>query len=295
MSGTPAAEVNIDEPLIRALLREQHPDLAHLPCMPVDAGWDNVMVRLGDSLCLRLPRRAAAGALIEHEQAWLPGLSKVLPLPTPVPLRVGLPGCGYPWRWSIVPWLGGDAADLMPPASGEATRLGEFLKALHTPAPAAAPSNAFRGVPLQQRASNIEERMRRLAAMSAPIVAAATYRVWEAALAAPIDVGPTWLHGDFHARNVLVHEGHLTGVVDWGDITAGDRATDLAAVWMLFADPEARSRALSSSGSVTQATYLRAKGWAVSFGVVLLDSGLVDHPRHAAMGEKTLRRVIEGP
>lgn len=294
MHGTPPAEVNVDEPLIRALLREQHPDLAHLPCVPVDAGWDNIMVRLGNSLCLRLPRRAAAAALIEHEQAWLPGLSKVLPLPIPVPLRVGQPGCGYPWRWSIVPWLAGDAADLTPPAAGEATRLGEFLKALHTPAPAAAPSNPVRGVPLQH-ARGIEERMQRLAAMSPSLVTSDVYRVWQAALAAPIDVGPTWLHGDFHARNVLVNEGNLTGIIDWGDITAGDRATDLAAIWMLFADPEARSRALSSSGLVTQATYLRAKGWAVGFGVVLLHSGLVDHPRHAAMGEKTLRRVVEGP
>jgi len=114
-------------------------------------------------------------------------------------------------------------------------------------------------------------------------------------MAAPIDVGPTWLHGDFHARNVVVDEGRITGVIDWGDLTAGDRATDLAAVWMLFADPEARSRALSSSGSVTQATYMRAKGWAVGFGVTLLDSGLVDHPRHAVMGEKTLCRLVEGP
>jgi aminoglycoside phosphotransferase (APT) family kinase protein len=295
MRGTPAAEVDIDEPLIRALLREQHPDLAHLPCVPVDAGWDNVMVRLGDSLCLRLPRRAAAVALMENEQAWLPGLSRVLPLPVPVPLRMGLPGCGYPWPWSIVSWLAGDAADLAPPGSGEATRLGEFLKALHTPAPAAAPSNPVRGVALQQRASTIEEPMRRLAAMSGSIITTDTYRVWQAALAAPIDVGPTWLHGDLHARNVIVNEGRITGIIDWGDISAGDRATDLAAIWMLFADPEARSRALISSGSITQATYLRAKGWAVGFGVILLDSGLINHPRHAAMGEKTLRRVIEGP
>ncbi|HEY6922682.1 MAG TPA: aminoglycoside phosphotransferase family protein [Steroidobacteraceae bacterium] len=295
MSGTPAAEVKIDEPLILALLREQHPDLAHLPRVPVDAGWDNVMLRLGDSLCLRFPRRATAAALIEHEQTWLPGLSKSLPLATPVPLRVGLPGCGYPWRWSIVPWLAGEAADQSPPAASEATRLGEFLRALHTPAPAGAPLNPVRGVALEQRASTVEERMQRLAAMAVPIVTAEIYRIWEAALAAPLDVGPTWLHGDLHARNVLVDDGRLTGVIDWGDVTAGDRATDLAAVWMLFADAEARSRALVASGSVTQATYLRAKGWAVSFGVVLLDSGLVDHPRHAAMGEKTLRRVLEGP
>jgi len=131
--------------------------------------------------------------------------------------------------------------------------------------------------------------------MSSSLVTSDIYRIWQEALAAPIDVDPTWLHGDLHARNVLVNEGILTGIIDRGDITAGDRATDLAAVWMLFANPEARSRALSSSGSVMQATYLRAKGWAIRFGVVLLDSGIVDYPRHAAMGEKTLRRVVEGP
>lgn len=294
MAGTPAAEVNIDESLIRALLREQHPDLAHLPCVPVDAGWDNVMVRLGDSLCLRLPRRLPASELIVNEQTWLPGVSKVLPLPVPVPQRVGVPGCGYPWRWSIVPWLAGATADRSPPAPGEATRLGGFLKALHVPAPVGAPENPVRGVPLSQRASQVEDRMRRLENLSVPSVTAEVRRIWEAALTAPIDATPTWIHGDLHSRNVLVDRECLSGVIDWGDMAAGDRATDLASIWMLFADPDARSRALSASGSVTQATYLRAQGWAVGFGVTLLDTGLVDHPQHAAIGEQTLRRLVEG-
>lgn len=295
MSGTPPAEVNIDEPLIRALLREQHSDLAHLPCVPVDAGWDNVMVRLGDSLCLRLPRRAVAAELVENEQKWLPGLAGVLPLPIPVPLRVGVPGCGYPWRWSIVPWLGGTTADVSPPAAGEAARLGEFLKALHAPAPADAPRNPVRGVPLHLRAPQVRGGMQRLAEKSVEVLTAEVHRIWEAATEAPIDVEPTWIHGDLHSRNVLVDAESISGVIDWGDIAAGDRATDLASIWMLFADPQARSRALSASGPVTQATYLRAKGWAVGFGVVLLDTGLVDHPRHAAIGEQTLRRVVADP
>jgi aminoglycoside phosphotransferase (APT) family kinase protein len=295
MSGTPAAEVHIDEALIRALLREQHPDLAHLPCLPVDAGWDNVMVRLGDSLCLRLPRRTCGGDLIVREQTWLPRLSKVLPLPIPVPLRVGVPGCGYPWRWSIVRWLAGVTADLSPPAADEATRLGEFLRALHVQAPADAPKNPVRGVPLRERASQVEDRMRRLEKKSVPALTEEVYRIWETALTAPIDIEPTWIHGDLHSRNILVSEGALTGVIDWGDMAAGDLATDLASIWMLFADPDARARALSASGSVTQATYLRAKGCAVGFGVTLLDTGLVDHPQHAAIGERALRRVVEGP
>jgi aminoglycoside phosphotransferase (APT) family kinase protein len=295
MSGTPPAEVNIDEPLIRALLREQHPDLSHLRCLPVDAGWDNVMVRLGDSLCLRLPRRSYAAELIVSEQTWLPVLSRSLPVPIPVPRRVGSPGSGYPWRWSIVPWLTGATADRAPLAPNEATRLGEFLKALHVPAPPEAPTNPVRGVPLTLRASYVADRMQRLANKSVPALTPEVYRIWEDALAAPIDVDPTWIHGDLHSRNVLVDAARLAGVIDWGDVAAGDRATDLASIWMLFGDPRARSLALAASGSVTQATYLRAKGWAVGFGVTLLDTGLVDHPQHAMIGEQTLRRVVAGP
>jgi aminoglycoside phosphotransferase (APT) family kinase protein len=293
MSGTPPAEVAIDIPLIRALLRDQHSDLADLACVPVDAGWDNVMVRLGERLCLRMPRRLAAAHLIEHEQRWLPGFADILPLPIPVPLRTGVPGRGYPWKWSVVPWLAGWAADLCPPQASEARRFGEFLRALHTPAPTGAPVNPYRGVPLSERAAMIEGRMQRLA-MSSLLVTPAVWRVWEEAVAAPIDVEPSWIHGDLHARNVLVDAGKLAGVIDWGDIAGGDCATDLAAIWMLFPDsPHARRDALEAYGVVSDATYRRAKGWAVGFGVTLLETGLVDTPRHVPIGERALRAVVE--
>jgi aminoglycoside phosphotransferase (APT) family kinase protein len=291
MTGTPLAEVVIDMPLIQGLLADQHPDLAHLPCEPVDAGWDNVMARLGENLCLRLPRRAAAADLVANEQRWLPLLARQLPLPTPVPLRTGAPGRGYPWRWSVVPWLIGTAADLAPPGAAQADRLGAFLKALHIPAPHDAPSNPFRGVPLRQRATVIEARMQRLARTSA-LITDEVLRAWQAALVAPVDVAPSWIHGDLHPRNILVDATSLVGVIDWGDIAAGDRATDLAALWMLFADPGARRAALEAYGSVSEATYLRAKGWAVGFGVTLLETGLEDSQRHAAIGARTLRHVI---
>ena len=293
MSGTPPAEVAIEMPLIRTLLRDQHPDLSDLPCLPVDAGWDNVMVRLGERFCMRMPRRAAAAHLIEHEQRWLPRLVNVLPLPIPVPLRTGAPGRGYPWKWSVVPWLGGAAADLCPPRTSEARRFGEFLKALHSPAPMDAPVNPVRGVPLSDRAATIEARMQRLAT-SSPLLTAAVWRVWQEALAAPIDVEPSWIHGDLHARNVLVDAGTLAGVIDWGDIARGDRATDLAGIWMLFPESwQARREAWDAYGRVTDATYWRAKGWAVGFAVTLLETGLVDTPRHVQMGERTLRAVVE--
>jgi len=94
----PAAEVSIDIPLVRALLLDQHPDLADLPLTQVDEGWDNAVFRLGDELAIRLPRRSATAALMENEQRWLPQLAPRLPLPVPAPVRLGRPGssAGFP-------------------------------------------------------------------------------------------------------------------------------------------------------------------------------------------------------
>ena len=288
--GTPPAEVAIGADLVRALLREQHSDLAALPLEAIDAGFDNAIYRLGDRLAVRLPRRSIAAALIEREQAWLPGLAARLPLPVPAPVRVGAPGAGYPWRWSVVPWLAGEAADLAPPAASQAPVLGRFLARLHGPAPADAPRNPFRGVALAQRADAVAERMARLERGTSAITDAIRAH-WQAALAAPIDVEATWIHGDLHARNVLVEAGTIAAIVDWGDMAAGDRATDLAALWMLFEDAHDRAAARAACGGVSEASWVRAKGWAILFGAMLLDSGLVNHPRHAAMGAATLRRV----
>src|SRR5580704_2467696 len=127
--GIPAAEVDIDAKLVHALLDAQHPDLASLPLIELGTGWDNNVYGLGDSLAVRLPRRAAASALIEHEQRWLPELAPRLPLPIPTPFRIGQPGCGYPWSWTITPWLTGQSAAIAPPddSATAAVTLGGFL------------------------------------------------------------------------------------------------------------------------------------------------------------------------
>lgn len=290
--GTPAAEYAIDCELVATLLAAQHPDLAHLPLQLVDAGWDNALFRLGDRLAVRLPRRAVAATLIEHEQTWLPRLADRLTLPVPAPCRVGSPAHGYPWRWSVVRWLPGAAADQHEPHASQAQPFAAFLRSLHVPAPADAPPNPFRGVPLRQRAAAVEERMQRLARMT-DLITPQIMCIWHAAVHAPLDLPPTWLHGDLHPRNVLVENGVITGIIDWGDITAGDPATDLAAIWMLFADPHARHAALAAYANLSDATLQRARGWAIMFGVMLLDTGLVDNPRHAVIGERTLRRVAD--
>ena len=290
--GTPVAEFAIDSALVAGLLSDQHPDLAHLPLREIDAGWDNAMFRLGDHLAVRLPRRAAAAPLIAHEQIWLPHLAPRLTLPIPAPYRVGTPARGYPWRWSVLPWLDGMPADQQAPHTSQAQPLAAFLRSLHCPAPADAPANAVRGVPLQQRAAAVEARLRRLAGKT-NLITPEIARIWRLALQTPLDMPPTWLHGDLHPRNVLVEHGVISGVIDWGDITAGDCATDLASIWMLFADRQAREDALAAYSGLSEATLQRARGWAVLFGVMLLDSCLVDNPRNARIGERTLCRVAE--
>lgn len=290
--GTPIAEVEIDVLLVRYLLAEQHPDLAHLPIDRVDAGWDNAMFRLGDRLSVRLPQREVAAKLLEKEQIWLPRLANYLPLPVPTPYRIGKPARDYPWRWRVSPWLPGIAADLEEPRSDEVERFVSFLRSLHVPAPPDAPINPVRGVPLHYRADSLEERMQRLKTKT-QLITPAIEIIWQQALEAPIDIPTTWLHGDLHPRNILVEKGAIAGIIDWGDMTSGDRATDLASIWMLFGDRSTRQQAIVRYADISESTLQRAKGWAILFGVVLLDTGLIDHPRHAVMGERTLRRVAE--
>ena len=290
----PAAEVVVDIETVRALLRVQHPDLADLPLQETAAGWDNFIFRLGDGMSVRLPRRLASVAMLEHEQRWLPAIAPQLPIPVPAPLRIGKPSRQYPWPWSIAPWLSGETADLAPLRPNQAKPLARFLRALHVVAPADAPKNPSRGVPLQQRATAVEERMSRLAQKTSLVTSTVT-KVWESALQASPAELTTWFHGDLHPQNVLVEDGELTGVIDWADIAAGDSATDLASIWMLLPTVAARETAIAQYGSVSSATWSRALGWAVNFGTLLFETGLVDNPRHAAIGEVTLRRITEGP
>lgn len=289
MIGTPPAEVHIDAALVRGLLDDQHPDLADLSLDAIDAGWDNQMFRLGDRLAMRLPRRALAAALVIHEQDWLPDLAPRLPIHTPAPVRVGAPGRGYPWRWSVLPWFEGTPACDAPPEDDQVERMANFLTALHREAPANAPINPVRGEPLARRAGDVEARLERLSDAT-EMITPAVVRAWRAGLAAPASTAPKWIHGDLHARNILVREGAISAIIDWGDMTSGDVATDLGVAWHLFEEAPARAAFFARYGA-TADQMARAMAWAVRIGALLLETGLADHPAHAAMGEAVLRRV----
>src|SRR5215475_2677053 len=180
----PAAEVDVSVELVRQLLAEQHADLAGLPVRVLANGWDNLVCTVGADLLARLPRRALAAELVAHEQRWLPLLAPGLPLPIPAPVRVGQPAGGFPWNWSVVPFLPGQVAALAAPydPASAAVALGEFLAALHVRAPRDAPVNPFRGGPLADRADRVAEH---LGLMPSGADAHAARAIWESAIEAP--------------------------------------------------------------------------------------------------------------
>jgi aminoglycoside phosphotransferase (APT) family kinase protein len=287
----PPAEVEITEALVLTLLRDQHPDLADQRLRLFGSGWDNTTFRLGDSLAVRLPRRRLGAENMAKEQRWLPELARRLPLSVGVPVRFGAPGPGYPWPWSIVEWVEGESAEVDPVLPGEAPRLGEFLRTLHRVAPHDAPLNAWRGVPLVERSFSVEQRLERLGSEDLSVPPEEIVKVWHQVKDVPIDIADRrWLHGDLHPRNVITRSGRIEAIIDWGDLCAGDPATDLAAAWLFF-ESGARDEFRAAYGGITAATWERAKGWAVFFGVVMADAGRIDDHTWARCGNTALERV----
>jgi len=288
---TPRAEVEITEELIARLVASQFPDFARLPIRIIGTGWDNVVARVGNFLAARIPRHAVGEMLLMREQKWLPELAPKLPLPIPSPIHIGAPIPDYPFTWSIVPWIEGECADIARPMASEAEKFVQFVKALHVPAPSNAPTNSARDCPLSGKQVDTERRMSNIA-HRCDLLTPKLKNIWEKALSTEIDVPQTWIAADIHARNVITRRGQFAAFIDWGDMCAGDRATDLAGIWNLFEEPHARRAAIESC-AMSEATLQRSKGWAIFFGVILLETGLQDNSRDAAMGEATLRRLNE--
>ncbi|MEU4745492.1 aminoglycoside phosphotransferase family protein [Actinosynnema sp. NPDC023658] len=264
-------EVRFEQDLVRALLRDQHPDLAHLALRDVTGGWDNQQWRLGPDLAVRLPRTERAPALLRAEQKWLPVLAGHLPLPTPVPVRIGEPSALFGHTWTITRWVEGEPADHAPIIRADAApTLAGFLRALHRRAPADAPANPARGVPPSALRDGFTSALH---VLEDDASAGAARDVWEEAVAAPAWHGaPTWLHGDLHPANVVVREGTLAGVIDFGEMCAGDPATDLSAAWILLPEGTA-GRFFDAYGDADDATVARARGWAVLRALHLLAIG----------------------
>ena len=286
----PAAEIDITVDLVHALIVEQHPDLADLALSKVADGWDNAIFRLGPTFAVRVPRRQAGADLVEHEHRWLPGMAERLPIPIASPVRVGRSSKVYPWAWSICPWFDGEvAADVaLSEPVADARRLGAFVASLHQPAPPDAPVNPFRGQPVADLRPRVQANVELLGSQID------TQRVLERfEQLASVDEWPgepLWLHGDLHSANIVVVDGSICAVLDFGDITSGDPAVDLAVAWMLF-DEEGRCAFRRATDGIDDATWSRAQAWALHFGLLyVLNSA--DNDRFQRMGRSLLAAVL---
>jgi aminoglycoside phosphotransferase (APT) family kinase protein len=290
----PKAEIDVTSELVRSLLAAQLPELADLPITLLANGWDNALFRAGPDHVVRLPRREVSVALVDHEAQWLPRLAPRLPVRVPSPVHVGEPTDLYPWRWTVVPWFEGIAIGTTPlvePAR-VARSLGSFLAALHKPAPPDHPLNPFRGGPLAGRDEITRERLAALDHL--PELQHKVAAAWEVALAAsPWDRGPMWIHGDLHPANIVVHDDDVAAVIDFGDITGGDPATDLLVAWALF---DAANRSIlrdaadTNDRPVDDAMWARGRGWGVAHGLAVV-SGSADNAHMNAIGMRTLEIV----
>ncbi len=255
----------IDVMLVNRLIAAQFPQWQHLPVRAVaNGGWDNRTFCLGEDMLVRIPSAADYAAQVEKEQHWLPRLAPFLPLPIPTPLAMGQPGEGYPWCWSIYRWLEGEPAAFAQVNDWRdfAMSLARFLVAFQsidaTDGPVAGAHSFYRGESLshydmgtRQAISQLKDRI------DVDSVAA----IWEAALATHWPGAPVWIHGDISAGNLLIQNGQLSAVIDFGQLAVGDPACDLVIAWTFFSG-ESRA-AFCDILSLDVDTWARAKGWAL--------------------------------
>jgi aminoglycoside phosphotransferase (APT) family kinase protein len=293
---TPAAEMDVDAALVVALLHDQLPGLTG-EVRVVANGWDNVIARVGDALCVRIPRRALAAPLVQQEAAWLPRLAPALPVDVPVAVAVGVPGPRYPWTWLVCPWFEGRPLAEVPVGDRvvAAAQLGAFVSALHHPAPADAPVSPWRGIPLAAVEPRVVERV----AEVPPADGALLWATWRRCVeAAPYAGSPLWVHGDLHPLNVLARLGPqpaLRAVIDWGDLCCGDPATDLAVAWLAF-DERGRAAfraAAAERHPLDDPVWDRALGWAVALGLLFMLDAVPGTTAHG-VGDHLLTQLRAG-
>jgi len=294
-------EVRIDAAAVRRMVDAQFPRWSTLPLGPVaSAGTDNALFRLGTTMVVRLPRVAWATQQADKERLWLPRLAPLLPLPIPEPLAHGDPAEGYPWSWSVYRWLPGTTASAAPQGrpAASALALARFLAAMQRIDPDGGPPpgehNFHRGEALATRDAATREA---IAALDGRVDGLAATRAWDEALDAPAWSGPpTWVHGDLHAGNLLVRDGTVSAVIDFGGLGVGDPACDLMVAWTFLTAGarEVLRRSLAAAGGVVDdAAWARGRGWALSMAVVALAYYWSTNPPLAAQARRWLAGVLQ--
>jgi aminoglycoside phosphotransferase (APT) family kinase protein len=284
-----AAEVGTDAALVRRLITAQFPEWEAFPIEHVSSsGTDNALYRVGSEMVARLPRVHWAVADVAKDFRWLPIFVPLLPVAIPVPLAMGAPGEGYPWEWGVYRWLEGENPTIgHSDAASLARDLAHLVQALQRVDLAGGPP-AQRGVPLPTRD---EPTRKAIAALRGTIDTAAATAAWEAALRSPAWPGaPVWVHGDLSPGNLLIHDGRLTAVIDFGGLGMGDPACDLIIAWNLL-PPDARV-IFRRQLAVDAATWSRGRGWALSVALIQLPYYTNTNPSLAANARHVIDAIL---
>lgn len=257
-------EVCTDVEQVRRLVAAQFPQWARMPVSPVPpSGTDHALYRIGDDLVARMPRIDWALGQVESDRRWLPFLAPQLPVPVPAPVAIGEPGEGYPWAWSVAPWLPGENPNGSNVDLEEAAvDLAAFVNALWSIDPSGGPlkTGLDRGVPLEVRDGITRDA---IAELGDRVDARRATAAWEEALAAdPWGEAPVWIHGDLLPGNVLVDDRRLSAVIDFGALGLGDPAADVVPAWTIL-DPRSRAVFREALGG-DEELWQRGRGWALT-------------------------------
>jgi aminoglycoside phosphotransferase (APT) family kinase protein len=285
---------SIDASLARRLIDSQFPQWSGLPITEVEVdGWDNRTFRLGRELTVRLPTGDWYAQQVAKEQRWLPVLAPRLPLPIPTPAAKGAPDDGFPYPWSVYRWLDGELASRarIGDLSAFATALAEFLNALGrvdaTDGPRPGEHNFFRGGPLGTYEA---EALEAVDSLGDEVPREPVLRAWEDAMATSWEREPVWLHGDVASGNLLVRDGRLAAVLDFGSSGVGDPACDTVIAWTFLSGPS-RDR-FRADLAVDAATWSRGRGWALWKALITLVGHLENDSPDAALARRDIEQVL---
>ena len=283
-------EVNIDAGLVGRLVAAQFPELAGLPVSAVrSTGTVNALYRLGDHLCVRLPRVRSWAKSLEREWHWLPRLAPHLSLGVPEPVARGHPASRYPFPWAIYRWIDGQpyADELVEDERQAAADLARFVAELRTIDPVAGAPRAGRR-PLREL-----DAATRAAIDSLPNVIGrdAATAAWECALRAPAWHGtPVWIHTDLLRSNLLVAGGRLSAVIDFGAAGIGDPAADVIAAWSVFG--RAGRETFRAALGVDDGTWNRARGFALHQAAMIIPYYPETNPGFVTLARRTVDEVL---
>jgi len=285
-----ADEVETDVALVRRLLAEQFPEWAELPLRPVaESGTVNALYRLGHELVVRIPRNRPStwSDLVDDELTWLPRLAPLLPVNVPVPVARGRPGDGCPHEWGIFEWLPGEnptPGDVPEPLAEE---LAEFVRTLHSVELPGGP-DSVRGRDL----ARFDEFTRaNLKALEGELDTVRAEALWEEALALPPwPQEPVWIHADLMPGNLLLEDGHLAAVIDWGGSGMGDPAVDLMVAWNVL--PPSGRKVFREALDVDEDTWSRGRGWALWTGLGGMPYYRETFPSFAANARRTVNEIL---